>query len=269
MRSLRLLLFSLGGFFLVVYVLLVSYLYFEQDEMIFQASKLSLDYKFEYPGDVEELNITANDSIKLSGLLFKAENSKGLVFYLHGNGGCLDSWGDIAPTYTDLGYDIFILDYRGYGKSGGSIENEEQFLNDVKSAYVELLKRYDENKVIIVGYSIGTGSAAMLASINHPKALVLKAPYYSLTQIIDGRVPFMPVFLQKYKFETYKYLEKVTTPIYIFHGTADRVIPYENSVKLMEHISNRAQLITLQGTGHLINGDNPVYAEAIKGVLAK
>lgn len=269
MKDLRMILFSLGGFLFGVYVLLISYLYFQQDGMIFQASKLSPDYKFEYPGSVEEISIAVSDDVKLNGLLFKANNSKGLIFYLHGNGGCLDSWGDIAPAYTRLGYDIFILDYRGYGKSNGSIESEDQFLDDVKLAYSELLKRYEENKIIIVGYSIGTGSAAMLASINHPKALILKAPYYSLTKVIDSRVPFMPEFLLKYKFETYKYLEKVKVPIYIFHGTADRVISYENSVQLMEHINNRAELTTLQGTEHLIDGDNPVYANKLAAILEK
>ena len=251
----------------MVYVLLVSFLYFQQDSIIFQATKLKPDYKFEYSGNVEELTITTDDDVKLNGLLFKSGESKGLVFYLHGNGGCLDSWGDIAPTYTDLGYDIFILDYRGYGKSGGAIETEEQFLNDVKLAYAEMVKRYDESKIIIAGYSIGTGSAAMLASLNHPKALILKAPYYSLTNIIDSRVPFMPSFLQKYKFETYKYLENVTVPVYIFHGTADRVIPYSNAIKLMEHINNKAQLTTLEGTEHLIDGNNTTYTEKLKTIL--
>src|SRR5690606_3381365 len=134
MKSLKMILLSLGGFFLVVYMLLVAFLYFEQDSMIFHPSKLKADYEFNYTGAVEEITITASDGIKLNGLLFKSEESKGLVFYLHGNGGCLDSWGDIAPTYTDLGYDIFILDYRGYGKSGGTIETEEQFLNGGKLA---------------------------------------------------------------------------------------------------------------------------------------
>jgi len=267
MKSLKMILLSLGGFFLVVYMLLVAFLYFEQDSMIFHPSKLKADYEFNYTGAVEEITITASDGIKLNGLLFKSEESKGLVFYLHGNGGCLDSWGDIAPTYTDLGYDIFILDYRGYGKSGGTIETEEQFLNDVKLAYAEMVKRYDESKIIIAGYSIGTGSAAMLASLNHPKALILKAPYYSLTDIIESRVPFMPSFLQKYKFETYKYLENVTAPVYIFHGTADRVIPYSNTIKLMEHINNKAQLTTLEGTEHLIDGNNNTYKEKLKTIL--
>ena len=267
MRSLRLILLSLGGFFLVAYLLLVGFLYFSQDSLIFQATKLSSDYKFDYPANFEEINIPVDEEVKLNALLFKADNPKGVVFYLHGNGGCLDTWGNIASTYTDLGYDIFIPDYRGYGKSNGHIESEDQFVKDIKLVYAELLNRYDESKVVIIGYSIGTGTATILAAANHPKALVLKAPYYSLTEIINSRMPFMPDFLQKYKFETYKYLKNVKSPIYMFHGTADGIIPYNNSIKLQQYTGDKANLTILEGEGHLINGDNMQYREKLAEIL--
>ncbi|MGK4569129.1 alpha/beta fold hydrolase [Flavobacterium sp. 3HN19-14] len=64
--------------------------------------------------------------------------------------------GNIAEIYTSLGYDCFIPDYRGYGKSGGEIESESQFLSDVDLLYKDMLKRYAEDKIVIIGYSIGT-----------------------------------------------------------------------------------------------------------------
>ncbi len=251
----------------MVYLLLVSYLYFNQEDMIFPGQRLNKDYKFAWPSDYEEINIPVENNVNLNGLLFKAKESKGLIFYLHGNGGNLKTWGGIAQTYTDLGYDIFILDYRGYGKSGGNIESEEEFLEDIRKAYAGLLKTYDESNIILIGYSIGTGAAAMLASENNPEKLILKAPYYSLTEIIDGRMPFMPEFLQKYKFETYKFLEKVKCPVYIFHGTGDRVIPYSNSVKLKEMYPDKIEITTIKGGSHLINGDNRVYREKLVEIL--
>ena len=99
------------------------------------------------------------------------------MFYLHGNAGALDTWGDIAKVYTSLGYDIFILDYRGFGKSEGSIYSEEQFYKDVQAAYDVMRKEYPENKIVVEGYSIGTGPATILAATNHPKLLLLQAPY--------------------------------------------------------------------------------------------
>ncbi len=266
MKSLKRILLILGCFFAGLYLLIITVLYFQQESLLFPGAKLSPDYQFTYTDDFEELNIPVDDEININGLLFKAENTKGLVFYLHGNGGCLKTWGDIAQTYTGLGYDIFIPDYRGYGKSEGSIDSETQFFDDMRKAYAELIKRYNEDKVIIIGYSIGTGTAAMLAAENNPKTLILKAPYHSLTEVVDGRVPFMPHFLLKYKFETYKYLPKVNMPIYIFHGTADRIIPYSNSVKLKEELAEKIDFTTLQGEGHQLRY-NQVYLNKLAEIL--
>ena len=114
--------------------------------MIFHPSALPQDYKFSFEGSYQEVKIPTFDDKKLHGLLFKADSSKGLVFYLHGNAGALDTWGDIANVYTSLNYDIFILDYRGFGKSEGSIYSEAQFYNDVQAAYDLMKKNYSENK---------------------------------------------------------------------------------------------------------------------------
>ena len=75
----------------------------------------------------------------------------------------------MAKTYTDLNYDVFILDYRGYGKSGGVITRENQFHEDTQSAYDELKMEYSEDKIIVLCYSIGTGLASKVASQNKPK----------------------------------------------------------------------------------------------------
>ena len=100
----------------------------------------------------------------MNGVLFKADSSKGLIFYLHGNAGSINSWGEIAKTYTDLDHDVFILDYRGYGKSEGSITSQDQLFRDLQIVYDEVKKRYREDKVIVLGYSIGTAPAAKIAS---------------------------------------------------------------------------------------------------------
>ena len=113
-------------------------------------------------------------------ILFPSDSSKGVILYLHGNTGALDKWGNISKTYTILHYDLFMMDYRGYGKSEGSIKNEDELYSDVQEVYNYLKSFYNENKIIVLGYSIGTGPAAFLASKNHPKELILQAPYYSL-----------------------------------------------------------------------------------------
>ena len=176
-KTLKFLSIVLLCFFLVIYVLIISYVYFNQVELVFHASRLPKDYKFDYQQKFEEINIKSFDGAVLNGLLFKAENSKGLIFYLHGNAGTLETWGKIAKVYTSQGYDIFILDYRSFGKSEGEIENEEQLTEDISIVYKSISKRYSEDKIIIAGYSIGSGFATKLALENKAKALILQAPY--------------------------------------------------------------------------------------------
>ena len=108
---------------ITLYSILCGLLYFFQEKLIFFPQKLEKNYKFEFGQKFEEINIKTSEGKLINGLLFKSKNSKGLIFYLHGNAGCLSSWGEIAKTYTDLNYDVFILDYRSYGKSEGAMEN--------------------------------------------------------------------------------------------------------------------------------------------------
>lgn len=255
---------TIGSVLGIIYILFVSYLYFNQEGMIFQPEYLPKDYKFTFDDKFEEIYIPVEKDIKLQGLLFKTPESKGLVFYLHGNGGSVKGWGEIAQIYTDMGYDIFIPDYRGYGKSNGKITSETQFYSDLKKVYIHMKGYYPENKIIITGYSIGTGPAAMLASVNNPRALVLQAPYYSLRETINNTAPLMPDFLQKYDFETHEFLHKVKAPVCIFHGTADNLLPYSNSLKLKEEFKKNDTLITLPGQGHNGINDNELFKTAFK-----
>ena len=155
-----------------LYIIIVGVLYFFQEKLIFFPEKLDKNYKFEFGQQFEELNIKTTDEKLLNGLLFKADSSKGLIFYLHGNAGSLSTWGEVAKTYTDLNYDVFIIDYRSYGKSEGQINGQTQLFEDNQIAYNELKKRYSEDKIIVLGYSIGTGLASKLASTNNPKLLI-------------------------------------------------------------------------------------------------
>ena len=267
LKTLKFLTIVLLAFFVVIYVFIVSYVYFNQVGMVFQTSQLSKDYQFDYQQKFEEINITSFDGVKLNGLLFKAENSKGLVFYLHGNAGTLETWGKIAKIYTRLGYDIFILDYRSFGKSEGEIENEEQLNKDVSVVYKTLTKRYPENKIIITGYSIGSGLATILASENHPKALILQSPYYSFTELSSSRVRFFPDFMKKFHLETFRYLPKVKAPIYIFHGTDDQLISCSNSVRLNGLLKSDKNLFLLKNQDHIGINENEEFQDQLKIIL--
>lgn len=247
------------------YILLCGLLYLFQEKLIFFPQKLDKNYRFDFEQKFDEITIKASDERLLNGLLFKADTSKGLIYYLHGNAGSLNSWGNVANTYTDLNYDVFIIDYRGYGKSEGEIKNQNQLFEDNQTAYNDLKKIYTENKIIVLGYSIGTGLASKLASANNPKLLILQAPYYNLTDLMKQHFPFIPTLILKYKFATNEYLKNCKMPVVIFHGDQDEVIYYGSSLKLKNEFKHQDTLITLEGQGH--NGIT--YNENYKTELAK
>lgn len=250
-----------------IFLLLVLLLYFVQERLIFFPEKLGIEHSFSFDQPFEELNFRTNDNITLNGVLFKSLSQKGLIFYLHGNAGSIRSWGEVASTYTDLNYDLFMMDYRGFGKSGGSVTSQRLFYDDVQLAYDSMKSIYDESKIIILGYSLGTGPATKLASENHPQLLLLMAPYYSLTDVAKRTYPFIPMAILKYKFETNKFIKDCKMPIVIFHGKQDEVIYYESSIKLKTHLKNGDKVFILDGQAHNGMTYNPEYISELKQVL--
>lgn len=267
MLSTRKILFRTVKLLLGCYILICIGLYFFQEKLLFFPNKLDRNYAFTFNQPFEEVNITTSDHNVLNGLLFKSDSTKGLVFYLHGNAGSLKKWGAVAKRYTDLHYDVFIPDYPGYGKSTGSIHSKAQWLDNIQAAYNEMKKRYREAQVVVLGYSIGTGPAAYIAAVNHPRLLILQAPYYSLKDLMRHTYPVIPTFLLRYKLQLNEYLKDCRMPVVIFHGNRDEVIYYGSSLKLKNEMKPDDTLITLEGQGHNGITDNPDYIKAIGKVL--
>ncbi len=252
-----------------LYALICVLLFFFQEKLIFFPEKLEKDFNFNFDQEFEEINIRTKDNKLLNNILFKADHSKGVIFYLHGNAGALNSWGSAAKTYTDLNYDVFMLDYRGYGKSEGKISSQKQIFQDIQTVYDVLKTKYPEDQIILLGYSIGSGLAAKVASENHPKLLILQAPYYSLTDLVKHTFLIIPTFLLNYKFETHKYLQACKMPVVVFHGKEDEVIYYGSALKLKEASKDQITLIPLMGQGHNGMTENPEYKLELTKVLAR
>ena len=267
MKKAKKILYWLAGIALALYIIVCAFFYFIQEKILFLPKKLDKNYVFKFSGNFTEKKIKTRDGKMLDGLLFKADSSKGLIFYLHGNAGALDTWGEFAPYYTSLHYDLFIPDYSGYGKSEGSIKSEQQLYNDVQDVYNEIKTSYPENKIVILGYSIGTGPAAMLASQNNPRMLILQAPYYSMVDMMQREYSFLPTALLKYKLRTDECVGKTKARIVIFHGDADEVIYYGSSLKLKKLFKAGDTLITIPGLTHNGYTKNKMYLSALKGIL--
>jgi len=237
---------------LIAYLVISLALYYLQDYLLFKPEKLSKDFQFAYENqDTKEYNLETRDGAEINGLLFKSKNPpKGIVLYLKGNSKSIKGWGKFAVDFTRHDYSVFMVDYRGFGKSTGR-RSQKAIKRDLQEVYNKLKERTPEDHIILYGRSLGSGFAAKLASINNPKLLILDAPYYSLTKVTGRYMPFMPLsLLMKYPLPTYKWLKYVKCPIHIIHGTHDKLIPYKSSVKLSQVNSKLTKLHTVIGGGH-------------------
>lgn len=254
---------------IVLIVVFIYLIYYNQEKLIFYPDKIEKSYGFSFAEPFTEKYFTMQDGTQLHGLLFNADSSRGVIYYLHGNGGALDSWGSIAPIFTSMHYDLLIIDYRGYGKSGGKILNEEQLFNDNQQIYNNLKSQYREEQIIVLGYSIGTGMAAKLASQNHPGMLVLLAPYYNFPDLVKHIYPILPGFMLKYKLMTNEFLPKVEAQVVIFHGKNDELIPYQSSERLFELCKTEDQLFLIDNQQHNGINENPVFQTEIRKILTE
>lgn len=238
-------------FVLGVYLIISILLYFLQDYLMFKPEKLPKDFQFHYENqETEEYNIETRDGATINGLRFKAKSPKGLVFYLKGNSKSIRGWGKFAVDFTRHGYDVLMVDYRGFGKSTGR-RTQKAIKRDLQVIYNKVKDNVREKYIILYGRSLGSGFAAKLASMNNPRMLILDAPYYSLSKVAKRYLPFMPLsLLIKFPMPTNKWLKYVKCPIHIIHGTDDRLIPYRTSVKLSKIQPKLTTLHTIIGGGH-------------------
>ena len=160
-----------------------------------------------------------------------------------------------------------MIDYRGFGKSKGR-RTEQTLYNDAQTVYKWLSERYPEDKIVVYGRSIGSGIAARVASWNKPKMLILDSPYYSFLYQIKRYAFILPlVLLLRYQLRTDHFIKKVTCPIYILHGTKDRLINFQQSVMLQKLLPERITLLPIEGGHHNNLPDFPEYHEYLYDIL--
>ncbi len=238
-----------------------------QEKMIFLSYKLPVDYRFRFDTPFEERTFVPDEDIIIHALHFKAENPRGMIFYLHGNAGALDFWGGKAQDFVALGYDVLMIDYRGYGKSSGRIYLEHHLIDDAKFVLEEVSKEVGKENVIIYGISLGTGIATILAEEYEASKLLLETPYYHFRHVAKYHFPYLPLrFILKYRFRTDRHLPNVKCPVYAFHGTNDLTVPYRSSL-MLQKIKPEMDLLTVRGGSHNDLNTFPEYHEKIAEIL--
>ncbi len=253
---------------LIVIVAISIFLYFFQERFLFHPEKLSKDFIFQYENQVvEEYNIQLTDKVLINGLHFKTENPKGVVFYLKGNSRSIKGWGKFAVDFTMHGWDVIMMDYRGFGKSTGR-RNQQGMKDDALAIYEKIKENVDEKYIIVYGRSLGTGLATKVASMNNPRLLILACPYYSMSNNAKRYLPFIPLGLvMRYTMPTYKWMKYVKCPIKIIHGTNDKVIPMKSSIKLSKIKPEQTRLYPIIGGGHKNLHNYLGYHRALKEIL--
>jgi len=236
---------------IVAYIVISIALYYLQEYFLFKPEKLPKEFQFNYDNQkFEEYNITTRDNAVINGIWFRTENPKGVVLYLKGNSKSIKGWGKFAVDFTRNGYDVIMVDYRGFGKSTGR-RSAKAIKRDLQLVYDKIKEHVAEKYIILYGRSLGSGFAAKLASMNNPRMLILDAPYYSLTKVTARYMPFMPLsILIRYPLPTYKWLKYVQCPIHIIHGTHDKLIPFKTSLKLSRIKPELTRLYPVIEGGH-------------------
>ena len=254
--------------FLVVslYLILLILLYIKQENFIFHPTKLSPTYAFKQFENFEEHQFkTPNDGF-INALHFKSHNSKGIVLYFHGNARSLDDWAWVNEDFNSLDYDLFIWDYRTYGKSKG-ILSERNINSDGKFLYDQILKHHDSENIVLYGRSLGSGPATELATKVKAKCLILETPYTSIGAMAGANFPFLPIkHLLKYKFNNLKKIDTLKMPVFIFTGTSDSITPHKHSLKLSKRMKE-GKLIIFEGGLHGNLSDFPLYHEELGSIL--
>lgn len=242
MKFIRRLVFFIG----VCYLLLAAVVFRFQEKLIFHPRQIAAEYKYDWG---EEITIPV-EGATLSTVWKRQPNSKGVVIYFHGNVGDNNRGLYQMRNVLERPYDAVLVDYRGFGKSTGKVESDEQLLADVQAVYDRVKQDYAEDKIHLLGYSLGTGMASYLAAENNPAELTLVAPYTNLEDMKNQAFWWLPDVLLKYRLDTESRIAKINCPVNIFHGTADELIPFNMAERLQQLAPKQVRLFPMEGIGH-------------------
>ena len=251
-----------------LYGVLGIIIYLFQEQFIFLPTVLEKDFQFQFSEPFEEHFLATSNEGEINLLHFKSKSPRGLIVYFHGNAGSLERWGNVVEPFVGFGYDVLIADYRGYGKSTGD-RSQTHLLDDAEQVYAFAKKLHDEGQIILYGRSLGSAFASFLAGRHAPKRVILETPFYSLEEEANRRFMMYPVslFLQ-YNLRNYQYLEQNNAPVYVFHGTKDRIVSFDSGTHLFESIdSNGGKFIAIEGGFHNNLSDYSAYWEELKSIL--
>lgn len=238
-----------GGLVLALYLALVGWAFFYQRSLLYQP-----DPRFTAPPadgpPIQVIRLTAKDGTKLIAWYLPPKGDNPIVLHFNGNaqGLAFQKWR--WKRFADAGVGFFAVGYRGYSGSEGH-PSEHGLIQDSNAAYDWVAARYPIGRIVIYGYSLGSGLAVRMAAHRPARALILEAPYTSTVDVAAARLPWLPVrWLMKDRFDSTAWIGGVHIPVLIAHGTRDSVIPFRLGRRLFELANPPKQFFAMQGSDH-------------------
>jgi pimeloyl-ACP methyl ester carboxylesterase len=250
-----------------VYAAVVALLWWRQEALLFHPQVLAQNHRFDLPADAQEVWVDVPGA-RLHALHLRLPQPRGVVFFLHGNAGSLQTWFVNTDLYRRQNLDLFMLDYRGFGKSSGRIESEAQLMADVRAAWAQIAPLYAGKTRVFYGRSLGTGLAAQLAAEVQPELTVLVSPYTSMAALAAEKYPWVPGAVLRYPLRTDTALPRVQGRVLLAHGGRDTLIPPAHSERL-RMLQARAELLWVPEAGHGDIHEHAVYLRGLAAVLAR
>ena len=251
----------------VIYFLVLVFLYFYQRSLLYHPNennysgdKISLD--------IEKVKIQTADNIELLGWYHKKnlKDYKTLV-YFHGNAGSLENRVHKLNHFQDMNINFLIIAWRGFNGNKGK-PSERGLYVDGKSAIDWLIKKgVDEKNLILYGESLGTGVATHLAQNKNYAGVILETPFTSMVDAAKNFYPYIPInLLLKDKFENFKKVNNINTPILVMHGEVDQIVPFSMGKKIYEIANNPKYSYFTKYDDHMMEYDENLVL-ALKSFL--
>lgn len=246
---LHLLAVAIGG-----YAIFVALIYVFQSRMIFQPNLFG-DVADGDPSDVglefEEAFLDAEDGVRLHGWFVPAEAARGVLLFFHGNAGNITHRLDSIALFHRLGLSVFIVDYRGYGKSEGR-PTEQGTYRDARAAwrYLTGIRGIDPARIVIFGRSLGAAMASKLATETSAAGLIVESAFTSVPDMAARHYPYLPVRkLTRFRYDTLGHVKASSIPILVVHSENDEIAPFAMGRTLFENASEPKSFLALNG-GH-------------------
>ncbi|MFD2207413.1 alpha/beta hydrolase [Kiloniella antarctica] len=235
------------------YIVVLVAMYLLQTRLVYPGSDLRSKPEAYGGVGVQEIQLKMADEVQLTHWFIPPRKKHyPVVVAFHGNAGHTGDRLAKLKYFTEMGFGLFQVEYRGYAGHEGT-PSEQAFKADGLSALKWLSEQgYNKDKLIMYGESLGTGMAVWLGSQFPVQAVILEAPYSSIADVAQAKYWFLPVkYLLKDKWRSDLSIQDVKAPVFLFHGENDEVIPIALSRKLFELIPNDKQAIYFEDGYHM------------------